>query len=145
MGYARHMDRPPLDRMLEYGIYVDDVEATAAFYERVFGFPRLVSDRRLVALDVAGNGVLLVFERGGSVEPIETPNGLLPPHDGEGTPHFAFGVPADTLDRWEAWLGTQGVEIESTMEWDRGGRSLYFRDPEGHLLELVTPGTWRTW
>jgi catechol 2,3-dioxygenase-like lactoylglutathione lyase family enzyme len=26
--------------------------------------------------------------------------------------------------------------------WDRGGRSLFFHDPDGHLLELVTPGIW---
>jgi len=139
------MDRPPLERMLEFGIYADDVEGTAAFYERVLGFRRLVSDRRLVALDVEGSGVLLVFERGASTEPIDTPNGVLPPHDGQGDPHFAFAVPAGALETWEAWLATHGVEIESTMDWDRGGRSLYFRDPEGHLLELVTPGTWRTY
>jgi catechol 2,3-dioxygenase-like lactoylglutathione lyase family enzyme len=24
----------------------------------------------------------------------------------------------------------------------RGGTSLYFRDPDGHLLELATPGLW---
>jgi catechol 2,3-dioxygenase-like lactoylglutathione lyase family enzyme len=39
-------------------------------------------------------------------------------------------------------LRTQGVAIESETHWARGGRSLYFRDPEGHLLELVTPGIW---
>jgi len=24
----------------------------------------------------------------------------------------------------------------------RGGHSIYFRDPDGHLLELATPGLW---
>jgi hypothetical protein len=24
----------------------------------------------------------------------------------------------------------------------RGGEALYFRDPDGHLLEVVTPGIW---
>lgn len=24
----------------------------------------------------------------------------------------------------------------------RGGCSVYFRDPDGHLLELATPGVW---
>jgi catechol 2,3-dioxygenase-like lactoylglutathione lyase family enzyme len=34
------------------------------------------------------------------------------------------------------------VEVPSTVEWDRGGHSLYFRDPDGHLLELAGPGLW---
>ncbi|MDQ3753396.1 MAG: glyoxalase, partial [Acidobacteriota bacterium] len=27
-------------------------------------------------------------------------------------------------------------------KWNRGGTSLYFRDPDNHLLELATPGLW---
>jgi catechol 2,3-dioxygenase-like lactoylglutathione lyase family enzyme len=34
------------------------------------------------------------------------------------------------------------VAIESRMEWPRGGKSIYFRDPDGHLLEVLTPGVW---
>jgi catechol 2,3-dioxygenase-like lactoylglutathione lyase family enzyme len=36
----------------------------------------------------------------------------------------------------------EGVSIEGEMEWPRGGTSLYFRDPDGHLVELATPGLW---
>ena len=32
--------------------------------------------------------------------------------------------------------------IEKEMEWPRGGRSLYFRDPAGNSVELITPGLW---
>ena len=28
------------------------------------------------------------------------------------------------------------------MNWERGGQSIYFRDPDGHLVELATPGIW---
>ena len=34
------------------------------------------------------------------------------------------------------------VEIEGRTDWPRGGHSIYFRDPDGHLLELATPGLW---
>jgi catechol 2,3-dioxygenase-like lactoylglutathione lyase family enzyme len=39
-------------------------------------------------------------------------------------------------------LASGGVTIEARNNWERGGRSIYFRDPDGHLLELATPGLW---
>jgi catechol 2,3-dioxygenase-like lactoylglutathione lyase family enzyme len=54
----------------------------------------------------------------------------------------AFSIPADELAAWEARLAGAGVEIEGRTRWPRGGDSIYFRDPDGHLLELATPGLW---
>jgi catechol 2,3-dioxygenase-like lactoylglutathione lyase family enzyme len=54
----------------------------------------------------------------------------------------AFSVAADDLAAWEARLGEHGVAIEGRTDWPRGSRSIYFRDPDNHLLELVTPGVW---
>ena len=131
--------------MLEFGLYVEDVSRAVEFYTRLFGFPVLISKERIAALDVEGKQVLLLFKRGASSEPMNVPGGVLPPHDGKGTTHFAFAVGESDLDRWEEWLREQDVAIESRIEWGRGGRSIYFRDPDGHLLELVTPGTWDTY
>ena len=44
--------------------------------------------------------------------------------------------------KWEARLGEFDVAIEGRTNWPRGGISIYFRDPDGHLLELATPGLW---
>jgi len=46
------------------------------------------------------------------------------------------------LERAISALREHGIAIESTITWPRGGTSIYFRDPDGHLLELVTPGIW---
>jgi len=67
---------------------------------------------------------------------------VIPAHGGSGVLHVGFGVSAAELPAWEARLAACGVEVESRMRWDRGGTSLYFRDPDGHLLELLTPGVW---
>ncbi len=139
------MNRPPLQRVLEYGLYVEDVARATDFYERVFGLPVLISTERIGALDVEGQQVLLLFKVGGSAEPTDIEGGVLPGHDGSGTTHFAFAIEAEDLRAWEAWLAEKDVAIESKVAWEDGGESVYFRDLDGHLLELVTPGTWATY
>lgn len=136
---------PRLQGMLEFGLYVEDVARSVEFYERIFGFATLFRDDRMAALDVEGRQVLLLFKRGASAERVETPAGVLPPHDGHGTSHAAFAIEASELERWERWLDENGLEIEGRMRWTRGGESLYFRDPDGHLLEVATPGLWETY
>ena len=128
--------------VLETGIYVDDVARSAEFYSRIFGFEQMVGDQRFCALSVAGRDVFLIFKKGGTLEPIELPGGVLPPHDGSGQQHFAFSVPETDLPGWEQKLADNGVEIESRITWPRGGQSIYFRDPDGHLAGLITPGCW---
>jgi len=86
--------------------------------------------------------VFLLFKKGGTPEPIPTPGGMIPPHDGSGHMHFAFKISADSLVHCERELLDEGVEIESRVHWPAGGTSLYFRDPDGHLVELITPGCW---
>ena len=85
---------------------------------------------------------LLLFRRGATTNGVRWPGGWIPPHDGQGPLHVALGVAREHLDAWERWLAQHGVSVESRVGWDRGGRSLYFRDPGGHSVELVTPGTW---
>ncbi len=87
--------------------------------------------------------MLLLFRKGGSTEPIAIPGGTIPPFDGSGQTHLAFAIAAEELAEWEAGLNARGVGIESRVRWERGGQSVYFRDPDGNLVELVTPGCWR--
>jgi catechol 2,3-dioxygenase-like lactoylglutathione lyase family enzyme len=133
---------PKLDRVLETALYVDDLGRAAAFYADVLGLASLYEDERLRAFAV-GASVLLLFRRGASLETINLPGGTIPPHDGGGPVHVAFAIAATDLGGWEARLGDHGIAVEGRTEWARGGRSIYFRDPDGHLLELATPGLWR--
>ena len=133
---------PRITGVLETCIHVEDVARSAHFYESLFGFRRLAFDERFCAFDVAGRDVLLLFRRGGTSEPVMLPGGVIPPHDGSGHLHFALAIPADEFATWEERLRDSGVAIESRVKWPPGGESLYFRDPDNHLVELATPGTW---
>lgn len=127
---------PSLNGILETSLYVSDVASSARFYTRVFGF-RIISDfgERGCALEAGNHQVLLLFKKRGSLS-------IQSPHDGEGALHLAFAAPTAELAAWEAWLEENGIPTEERRMWDPGGVSIYFRDPDGHLIEIATPGVW---
>jgi catechol 2,3-dioxygenase-like lactoylglutathione lyase family enzyme len=131
-----------LNGVLETALYVDDIERARRFYEDVLGLASIYSDARLRAYAVGRRSVLLLFHRGSSVETVHMPGGTIPPHDGSGPLHIAFAISADELPEWEELLRRHEVAIEGRTDWRRGGKSIYFRDPDNHLLELATPGLW---
>jgi len=136
---------PRLDGVLETALYVDDMARARAFNEGVMGLSALVADERFAAYDAGRQTVLLLFKRGGTLETLHMPGGTIPPHDGHGPLHFAFAIAPDQLAGWEARFAQHGIAIEGRVDWQRGGHSLYVRDPDGHLLELATPGLWATY
>jgi catechol 2,3-dioxygenase-like lactoylglutathione lyase family enzyme len=136
---------PTIDRVLETALYVDDVERAVAFYRDLLDLRVLTAGPRLTALDAGQSTVLLLFKRRASLGGIDFEGGRLPSHDGDGPVHLAFAIAADQREDWERRLREAGVEVESRIHWARGGRSLYFRDPDGHSVELATPGVWETY
>jgi catechol 2,3-dioxygenase-like lactoylglutathione lyase family enzyme len=143
MVSREEMRMPRLNGILETVLYVADLDRADAFYRETLGLTCIHSDFRMRGYDVGGRGVLLLFPQGGSLHPIEMPGGSIPPHDGSGPAHMAFSIDADALSGWETHLTGCGVTIEGRTRWPRGGTSIYFRDPDGHLLELATPGLWK--
>ena len=133
---------PKLDGILETAIHTEDVARSRAFYEGVLGLEPIYSDNRLSAYVVAGRDVLLVFRKGTTRQIVILPSGSIPGHGADGALHVPFAIGKDELDRWEAHLASRDVAIEGRNDWSGGGRSIYFRDPDGHLLELATPGLW---
>jgi catechol 2,3-dioxygenase-like lactoylglutathione lyase family enzyme len=127
---------PKSEGILESSLYVENVSASARFYERIFGFP-IISDfgERGCALRAGDRHVLLLFKKGGSRQ-------ITSPHDGDGELHIAFAIPASELAQWEAWLNENQIPVEEKRTGDLGGQSVYFRDPDRHLIEIATPGVW---
>ena len=129
--------QPKTDGILESSLYVSDLARSVRFYQETFGFG-VISEfgERGCAMQAGIRQVLLLFKRGASRAIASTP------HDGDGELHLAFAIVSAELGKWEAWLEERGIAIEEKKQWEMGGWSLYFRDPDRHLLELATPGVW---
>jgi catechol 2,3-dioxygenase-like lactoylglutathione lyase family enzyme len=127
---------PKSEGILESSLYVNDVAGSARFYEKIFGF-HLISDfgERGCAMRAGIRQVLLLFRKGGS-------RSIQSPHDGDGKLHLAFAIAASELADWEVWLAENGIPVEEKRTWELGGQSIYFRDPDCHLIEIATPGVW---
>ena len=128
--------------VLETCLYVEDLDGAARFYEELFGWERMFGDERMRAYGVAQGSVLLLFQRGAAGEAVRVPGGVIPAHDGVGGGHVAFAIAAAEWDAWTERLAERGIAIEHVVNWPRGGRSMYFRDPDQNLVELATPGLW---
>lgn len=85
---------PLVNRILETALYVSDLAVSEAFYRTVFGFAELLREDRMVGLAIPERQVLLLFRRGGSVEPSPTPLGLV-----QGGHELVFPRPGRTFGR----------------------------------------------
>jgi catechol 2,3-dioxygenase-like lactoylglutathione lyase family enzyme len=130
---------PEVGTILETALYVKDLARSVDFYQRILGLT-LASEpsERMCALSVTRDQVLLLFKQGGSVQPTVHAFGTIPPTDGSGSLHVAFAIRTSDFEVWESRLPECGVAIESVVVWPEGGRSIYFRDPDSHVVELKT-------
>jgi catechol-2,3-dioxygenase len=128
---------PQVNGILETSLYVESAARSAEFYHRVFGFEPLEpgeplnDETRLCPMRAGDRSVLLLFRKGATRDT-----------DAAGALHIAFAIARSDLTSWENWLAQQGISIEQRKTWKYGAQALYFRDPDGHLLEVVTPGVW---
>ncbi|HTO70387.1 MAG TPA: VOC family protein [Myxococcota bacterium] len=101
---------------------VADLARARAFYRDVLGFE--VSFAKGNTVWLAAGGDLLGLSEGDAPA-------------GRSFEHFGFMVdsPAD-VDRWAAQLRAHGVAAEKGPYDRSDGRSVYFRDPDGHLVEI---------
>jgi catechol 2,3-dioxygenase-like lactoylglutathione lyase family enzyme len=107
-----------------------DKNESARFYERVLGFRREPPVGPFAPMRIPGQSLTLDFDTWESVEPL----------------HYAFKVSEAEFDAIFARVVREGLAYGSEPQspengainhWN-GGRGVYFRDPSGHLLELLT-------
>lgn len=107
-----------------------DKEASARFYERVFGFERQEPFGHFAPVRLESQNLTLDFDNRATFQP----------------QHYAFKVSEAEFDAIWKRVREEGVDWGSgpmsprdgeINHWN-GGRGVYFFDPDGHLLELLT-------
>lgn len=132
-----------IEGVLETALYVADLDRSGRFYLSLLGLDQpLIADDRMRALPLPGGGVLLLFAIGVSETGDDTEYGHIPGHGATGRQHLCFRVSLDAIAAWPARLRELGIQVEADLAPKPGGRSLYFRDPDGHALELATANIW---
>ncbi|KTC43242.1 glyoxalase [Pseudomonas fluorescens ABAC62] len=133
---------PQIKRIIETALYVDDLERAKAFYTQYLQLEMMVESQVLVAFNVGHQNTLLLFKRGASLHTKYLSGGEIPPHDASGRIHVCFAIDAQDMPAWEERLQRADIAIEGRTHWPKGGSSIYFRDPDANLVELLTPGCW---
>ena len=108
-----------------------DSKRSTEFYTDILGLKLLNAnhDRGMVFLDSAGDCIVLM----------KTESTIAPVRQRDA--HHAFLVDADKFDGYVQELKDKGVEIMLEDERASGavvnGRSAYFPDPDGNVLEII--------
>jgi catechol 2,3-dioxygenase-like lactoylglutathione lyase family enzyme len=128
--------RLEISGILETVLYVTDIDRAERFYTDVIGLSRIGKQAGRHVFFRVGSGVLLLFQAAATRQ-----TKSVPPHGADGEIHVCFTVPAAEYAAWKERVATRGIAVEQETVWPRG-RSFYFRDPDGNLLELADADIW---
>ena len=133
---------PAITGVHHFSVTVRDIEASAAWYQRVFQAARVPMQFPHYEREHTGYGLLLVDPRSGLAIGLHTNTG----NGGEqfdeartGLDHVGFNVASrEELEAWTAWLDELGVEHSGIRTGDQPFpfATLVFRDPDNIQLEL---------
>jgi catechol 2,3-dioxygenase-like lactoylglutathione lyase family enzyme len=114
-------------------LFVEDVPATKAFYQEVFGLPVVFEDADSAVFNF-GNMLVNLLTASAAPELIE-PTAVGGP-DAES--RFMLTVDVDDVDATCAELAKRGVELlNGPIDRPWGVRTAAFRDPAGHIWEIA--------
>lgn len=149
------MSLPKITHVLELCLYCKQLPKSVAFYRDVLRLPGPTMDNERMAVFPLGQTTVILFQRGLTSEDSKLgPNGVIPGHGiepGKGIlddvpplkTHFALAV--DTPDQVEEWareLKDKKVKVLGETSWPKGGKSVYFADPDDHVGEIGSHGIW---
>jgi catechol 2,3-dioxygenase-like lactoylglutathione lyase family enzyme len=114
-------------------LFVEDLAATKAFYQEVFGLPIHYEDDASAVF--AFENTLINLLKVELAHELIGPAKVASPDAGA---RFQFTISVDDVDATCAELAARGVElINGPMDRAWGVRTAAFRDPAGHIWEIA--------
>ncbi|MFL6391927.1 MAG: VOC family protein [Nitrososphaeraceae archaeon] len=132
---------------METCIYSSDLVKMKDFYIDILGLEFVSEEKDRHVFLKAGQSMLLIFNPNKTLanDMANTSSAQLPTH-GAFTPpsiiHFALEIEKQNYDNAKYMLNEKSIKIEKEVIWEKGSDSIYFRDPAGNLVEIITPGSW---
>jgi catechol 2,3-dioxygenase-like lactoylglutathione lyase family enzyme len=131
-------------KIVETCIYSSDLVKTKDFYINTLGLEFVSEEKDRYVFLKAGQSMLLIFNPNKTLAS-NINNTQFPAH-GAFTPpsivHFALEIDKEKYDNAKSVLSEKNVKIDKEVVWQKGTNSIYFRDPGGNLVEIITPGSW---
>lgn len=129
--------------ILETCLYTKNLEAAEKFYRALPGVQFISKETNRHIFFRCGECMLLLFDpRSTSDSDSNSSGNEIPAHGALGPGHVAFSINPESTNQWKRFFTENDIEIESEVTWPNGSVSLYFRDPAGNSLELVSPDIW---
>ncbi|HJZ68617.1 MAG TPA: VOC family protein [Blastocatellia bacterium] len=114
----------PIRGVYEVAVRVKDLTKAEPFYREVLGLEVGIRDekRKWLFLRAGGDAGMVVLQEDNGEWPLQ---------------HFAFTIDESDIERATSILRDRGVDVEGPVvhQW-MGATSVYFKDPDGHALEL---------
>jgi catechol-2,3-dioxygenase len=117
------------------------------FYINILGLEFVSEEKGRHVFLKAGQNMLLIFNPNKTLDK-NTGNASstrLPTHGAFAPPsiiHFALEIEKQNYDNAKYVLNEKNIKIEKEVIWEKGTHSIYFRDPAGNLVEIITQGSW---
>lgn len=111
-------------------VHASDPEATATFLTEILGLPAATTYGPFLVVEVDNSVSLDVMRDGGTISP----------------QHYAFLVSEDEFDAIYGRIVERGLDhwadpshrVPGRINTNDGGRGVYWDDPDGHILEIIT-------
>jgi catechol-2,3-dioxygenase len=115
------------------------------FYTNILGLEFVSEEKDRSVFLKAGQSMLLIFNPNKTLVSSEDSTIQFPAHGAFAPPsiiHIALEIDKENYDNAKHMLIEKNIKIEKEITWGKGTNSIYFRDPAGNLVEIITPGAW---